>query len=77
VYPATTRTEFFQGKKPTGPIVNSAAYVARTIVRTARWPRRDVIVFPYRLGQLVEPVLGGFLDHLLGEMRRRQYPELR
>jgi short-subunit dehydrogenase len=77
VYPGTTATEFFRGKKPRGAIVNSPEYVARAIVRTARWPRRDVIVFPYRLGHLVEPVFGGLLDHVLGEMRRRQYPELR
>jgi hypothetical protein len=46
--------------------------VARAIVRTVRWPRRDVIILPYRLGQLAEPLLGGPLDHVIGEIRRGQ-----
>jgi hypothetical protein len=36
-----------------------------------------VIVLPYRLGHLVEPVLGGPLDHVLGELRRLREPKLR
>jgi short-subunit dehydrogenase len=62
VYPATT---------------HPAIWVARAIVRTARHPRRDVIVLPYRVGHLVEPALGGPLDHVLGELRRAQDPRLR
>ena len=76
VYPGTTDTEFFQGRPARGPLVHSAAHVARAIVRTARWPRRDVVVLPYRLGMLAEPIFGGLLDHVMGELRRRQYPHL-
>jgi short-subunit dehydrogenase len=72
VYPGTTATEFFGGRPHGQPFAHSASWVANAIVRTARRPRRDVIILPYRLGQLVEPVLGGPLDHLLGEMRRSQ-----
>jgi short-subunit dehydrogenase len=60
-----------------GTTAHPAGWVARAIVRTARHPRRDVIVLPYRLGHLVEPVLGGLLDHVLGELRRIQDPKLR
>jgi short-subunit dehydrogenase len=77
VYPGTTDTEFFRGKDPGGLMLHSADWVASSIVRAARWPRRDVIVFPYRLAHLVEPVAGGLLDHVLGEARRRQNPRLR
>jgi hypothetical protein len=76
VYPGTTRTEFFGAEGASGAIVQSSDWVARAIVRTARWPRRDVIIAPYRLAQLAEPVLGGPLDHVLGEMRRRRNPDL-
>jgi short-subunit dehydrogenase len=76
VYPGTTDTEFFQGRPARGPLVHSPEHVARAIVRTARWPRRDVVVLPYRLGMLAEPVIGGLMDHVLGELRRRQYPHL-
>jgi hypothetical protein len=31
-----------------------------------------VIILPYRLGQLAEPLLGGPLDHVIGEIRRGQ-----
>jgi short-subunit dehydrogenase len=72
VYPGTTDTEFFQGQPLEGPIAHSPGHVARAIVRTARRPRRDVIIFPYRLAQWIEPFLGGPLDHLVGNMRRRQ-----
>ena len=78
VYPGGTATEFFTaggqpGSSP-GP-KQPAAVVARAIVNAARWPRRDVIIFPYRIGHLVEPLLGGPLDHALGEIRRRDRPE--
>jgi short-subunit dehydrogenase len=73
VYPGSTVTEFRgPGQPPPAHIlVQRPEHVARAIVRTARWPRRDVIMIPYRLVHLVEPVLGGPLDHLLGEVRRR------
>jgi short-subunit dehydrogenase len=76
VYPTSTRTEFFEHlEAPIGPVY-SAEWVARLIVRTARFPRRDAIVLPYRLVQLSEPVFGGLLDHILGELRRLSYPRL-
>src|SRR5215472_15001232 len=59
-----------------GTTAHRAGWVARAIVRTARHPRRDVIVLPLRLGHLAEPVLGGPLDHVLGELRRAQDPRL-
>jgi short-subunit dehydrogenase len=77
VYPGTTATEFGGGRKPDGFMTHSARRVAKTILRTARWPRRDVFLFPYRVASLVEPVLGGLLDHVLGETRRGQHPEYR
>src|SRR2546423_11080719 len=77
VYPGTTATEFFRGEEPGGLITHSPGWVARAIVRTARWPRRDVIIATYRVVQLVEPVGGGLLDHVLREARRRQNPRLR
>ena len=77
VYPGTTATEFFRGEEAGGLFAHSASWVARAIVRTARWPRRDVIIAPYRLAQLAEPIAGGLLDHVLGEARRRQNPRLR
>jgi short-subunit dehydrogenase len=77
VYPGTTDTDLFQGERPRGIVTHPASWVARAIVRTARRPRRDVVILPYRLAQLVEPVLGGPLDHVLGEARRGQDPRLR
>jgi short-subunit dehydrogenase len=77
VYPGTTDTAFFGRRRPGGLIVHSPAWVARAIVRTARRPRRDAVILPYRLAHLVEPVLGGLLDHVLGETRRSQDPRLR
>jgi short-subunit dehydrogenase len=77
VYPGTTATEFFHGDDPGGVMTHSASWVARAIVRTARWPRRDVVIAPYLVVQLVEPIAGGLLDHVLGEARRRQDPRLR
>ncbi len=71
VYPGTTDTEFFKGMEPSG-VAQTADWVARAVVRTARWPRRDVVLAPYRLAMLAEPVLGGPLDHILGEIRRRK-----
>lgn len=70
VYPGTTDTEFFKTEKP-GPLMQPPSLVAASIVRAARWPRRDVIMPPYRLAQLAEPVFGGLLDHVLGGYRRR------
>lgn len=77
VYPGTTRTAFFGGDEPQGPIVHSPDHVARVILRTVRWPRRDVVVFPYRAAKLAEPIFGGLMDHVLGEARRRYFPRLR
>jgi short-subunit dehydrogenase len=77
VYPGTTDTEFFQGRASGGLITHPPSWVARAIVRTARHPRRDVVIFPYRVAQFAEPVFGGLLDHVLGEARRGQDPRLR
>jgi len=77
VYPGTTDTEFFRGEDPGGIMTHPASWVAGAIVRAARWPRRDVIIAPYRLAHLAEPFAGGLLDHVLGEARRRQDPRLR
>ena len=63
------------GEAALGPAY-SAGWVARTILRTARYPRRDAMVFPSRAVHLAEPVLGGLLDHVLGESRRRRSPRL-
>lgn len=79
VYPASTKTEWLErlGENATASMAAASAdSVARTVVNALRWPRRDVIVFPYRLAQMAEPFLGGPLDHILGEARRRQTPEL-
>lgn len=77
IYPRTTDTGFFRGDRPGGLILHPPSRVARAIVRTARWPRRDVIVLPYRIAHVVEPIFGGLLDHVLGEARRAQNPRLR
>jgi NADP-dependent 3-hydroxy acid dehydrogenase YdfG len=72
VYPGVTAgTEFF--KAPDRPVgfQYPASWVANLIVRTARHPRRDAMVFPLRLAHLAEPVFGGLMDHALGEIRRR------
>jgi len=76
VYPASTQTEFFAATEaPIGPQY-SAAWVARLVVRTARFPRRDAIVLPYRFVQLAEPIFGGLIDHSIGEARRLRSPRL-
>jgi short-subunit dehydrogenase len=76
VYPGSTKTEFFDGtEKPIGPQY-SASWVARLIVRTARFPRRDAIVLPFRLVHLTEPIFGGLVDHSIGEARRLASPGL-
>ena len=77
VYPyVTSGTEFFaEGAKAVGPQY-PASWVANLIVRTARVPRRDAMVFPIRLADLAEPVFGGLVDHVIGEVRRRNAPEL-
>jgi short-subunit dehydrogenase len=76
VYPATTATEFFEHTHGQIGPAYSAAWVANLIVRTARWPRRDVMVAPIRGVHVAEPFLGGILDHVLGEVRRRHRPDL-
>ena len=76
VYPASTKTEFFDATEaPIGPQY-SASWVARLIVRTARFPRRDAMVLPYRLVHITEPIFGGLVDHSIGEARRLRSPHL-
>ncbi len=77
VYPAVTRSEFFtvSGGREVGPVY-SAEWVANLIVRTARFPRRDAVVFPFRLAHLAEPFLGGLIDHAVGELRRKAEPDV-
>jgi NAD(P)-dependent dehydrogenase (short-subunit alcohol dehydrogenase family) len=77
VYPFVTGgTEFFADtERPVGPQY-PAAWVANLIVRTARFPRRDAMVLPIRLGQIAEPLFGGLMDHGLGEARRLASPHL-
>lgn len=72
VYPGVTGgTEFFDGGgRALGPKY-PASWVANLIVRTARRPRRDAMVAPLRLAHLAEPLLGGLMDHAIGEIRRR------
>lgn len=77
VYPGTTATELFKAERSGRLIGHPAGWVARAIVRTARRPRRDVIILPYRLAHIAEPALGGLLDHVLGEVRRSQDHSLR
>ena len=76
VYPGVTGgTEFFKAPdRPTGPQF-PASWVADLIVRTARFPRRDAMVFPLRLVDLAEPIFGGLMDHAIGEIRRRNLPD--
>jgi NADP-dependent 3-hydroxy acid dehydrogenase YdfG len=75
VYPGVTESEFFSvsGASRVGPVY-PAGWVANLIVRTARFPRRDAMVFPFRLAHLAEPFLGGLIDHVTGEMRRKAEP---
>jgi len=76
VYPGSTKTEFFNSTEaPIGPQY-AAEWVARLILRTARFPRRDAMVMPYRLAHLAEPIFGGLLDHSMGEARRLRSPHL-
>jgi len=76
VYPSTTATEFFDRTEGRIGPAYSAGWVANLIVRTARWPRRDAMVLPIRGAHLSEPLIGGLLDHILGEVRRRGRPDL-
>jgi short-subunit dehydrogenase len=77
VYPGVTAgTEFFGSTDHSAGPQYPASWVANVIVRTARFPRRDAMVLPMRLGQLAEPVFGGLMDHALGELRRRASPGL-
>jgi short-subunit dehydrogenase len=70
VYPSSTKSEFFDHTEaPIGPTY-PASWVARLIVRTARFPRRDAMVLPFRLVHLTEPIFGGLIDHSIGEARR-------
>ena len=75
VYPAVTSSEFFSvsGGHAVGPVY-PAEWVANLIVRTARFPRRDAMVFPFRLAHFAEPFLGGLIDHAVGEIRRKADP---
>ena len=76
VYPSTTATAFFDSTEvPVGPAY-SPEWVARLVLRTARWPRRDAMVAPIRAAHLAEPLFGGLLDHVLGEVRRLRTPDL-
>lgn len=76
VYPYVTGgTEFFKPPDTAVPPQYPASWVANLIVRTARFPRRDAMVFPVRLAQLAEPVFGGLMDHAIGEIRRRNLPD--
>ena len=76
VYPSSTETEFFNETEAAIGPQYPAWWVARAIVRTARFPRRDVMMLPYRAVHLAEPVLGGLLDHAMGEARRKRSPHL-
>jgi NADP-dependent 3-hydroxy acid dehydrogenase YdfG len=78
VYPhVTAGTEFFEhGGRAIGPQY-PAWWVANLIVRTARFPRRDAMVFPIRVANLAEPVFGGLIDHAIGEVQRRTSPQFR
>src|SRR5450756_77571 len=76
VYPGVTDTEFFESTEvPVGPQY-PASWVANLIVRTAQFPRRDAMVAPIRAVHLAEPVLGGLMDHAIGEARRLASPQL-
>jgi len=76
VYPGVTNTEFFDSTEvPVGPMY-PASWVANLIVRTAQFPRRDAMVMPIRFAHLAEPLLGGLMDHGLGEARRLKSPHL-
>lgn len=76
VYPGVTDTEFFDSTEASVGPQYPAWWVANLIVRTARFPRRDAIVFPLRFVHLAEPVFGGLMDHSLGEARRLRSPHL-
>jgi NADP-dependent 3-hydroxy acid dehydrogenase YdfG len=79
VYPYITGgTEFFDRPDTRAMDMSPrypASWVANMIVRTARFPRRDAMVFPIRLAHLAEPVFGGLMDHAIGEVRRRALPD--
>jgi short-subunit dehydrogenase len=76
VYPGPTRSEFHSSLEPPQGPIYPAEWVAGVIVRAVRFPRRDLILPPYRAAQLAEPLLGGVLDHALGEIRRHRAPHL-
>src|SRR5438270_2573169 len=76
VYPSTTATAFFDGREQAIGPAYPPEWIARLIVRTARWPRRDAMVAPIRAAHVAEPLIGGLLDHILGEVRRLHSPAL-
>ena len=76
VYPSTTATAFFDGREQAIGPAYPPEWIARLIVRTARWPRRDAMVAPIRAAHVAEPLIGGLLDHILGEVRRLHTPAL-
>src|SRR5256714_5876142 len=58
VYPAVTGgTEFFKAPDQPVPPQYPASWVANLITRTARYPRRDAMVFPLRPAQPTQPNL--------------------
>jgi short-subunit dehydrogenase len=76
VYPGVTDTEFFaETEQAMGPQY-SPSWVAKLIVRSARFPRRDAMVLPIRGAHMAEPFIGGLMDHALGEARRMKSPNL-
>jgi NADP-dependent 3-hydroxy acid dehydrogenase YdfG len=78
IYPGGTESEFFAqgGENPSLLPVYPSNWIGGAIVRAARFPRRDVIIMPFRLAHLLEPVIGGPLDHVIGEVRRHTTAEL-
>src|SRR5438105_8232076 len=77
VNPGTTASEFLGGQAPDGFMTHTPRQVAKTILRTARWPRRDAFVLPYRAASSAGPVLAGPLAPALGEARRSHPPKYR
>src|SRR5207249_12056194 len=66
VYPASTETGFFDETEAPIGLQYPAWWVANAIVRTAKFPPGDVMVLPYGLALLSEPVPGWLPDHPLG-----------
>jgi short-subunit dehydrogenase len=83
ICPITTGTEFFEASSvrskrhhpPTGPM-QSAKKVARAIIRCARWPRPEVIVFPpARILVLINALSPRLADRIFLKFRRRLFRE--